>query len=273
MSISTTIVRLLVHWLRKEWRGLGILHRCRHTLGGRPLITIRTNYGNHVALNPLSYIDRIVLQAGYYESEVIETMRPHLGGGAVLWDIGANIGLHAVTAKFLSPETRVIAFEPSPAMLDRIAENQALSSVEIEVCPIALGAKAHYAQLHVSGEGNPGMTTLKPWSEAQYESTMSVWCDRADGLVARGELPEPTLAKIDVEGTESEVLDGFGELLHRQSLKLVIFEAEPGLDEAQCDHPLAAKLRAAGFVVRVLPRREQTAHNLDNYAAERLAIR
>jgi FkbM family methyltransferase len=267
------IDRVLRAWVRRGWKGFVTLYRLWTNLGGRHHLVMRTIYGNQVALNPFSYIDRIVLQAGYYESEVIETMRPHLGGGAVLWDIGANIGLHALTAKFLSPETRVIAFEPSPAMLGRIAENQALSSVEIEVCPIALGTKAHYAQLHVMGEGNPGMTTLKPWSEAQYESTMSVWCDRADGLVARGGLPGPTIAKIDVEGAELEVLDGFGELLHRKSLKLVIFEAEPGLDEPQCDNPLVAKLRAAGFVVRALPRREQTAHNLDNYAAERLAIR
>ena len=266
----TIIDSLLVTWLRRKWPGFGNLHRCWTKIGGRRLLTLRTTYGNRVALDPSSYIDRIVLQSGYYESEVLEALRPHLGTGAVLWDIGANIGLHAITAKFISPETRVIAFEPSPTMLGRIAENQELSAVAIETCPIALGAEARYAKLHLSGAGNPGMTTLKPWSEARYESTMMVWCDRADNLARPGELPEPTVVKIDVEGFETEVLDGFGKLLEQTSLKLVVFEAEPGLTEANNDHAVAKRLRGAGFTLRALGRREATEHSLQNYAAERL---
>ena len=270
MHGPTIIDRLFVTWLRRNWRGFERLHRLWQTLGGRELIVLRTTYGNRVALDPMSYIDRIVLQSGYYESEVLEALRPHLGTGAVLWDIGANIGLHAITAKFISPETRVIAFEPSPKMLGRITENQELSAVAIETCPIALGAEARYAKFHLSGEGNPGMSTLKPWSEARYDSTMMVWCDRADNLTTSGELPEPTIVKMDVEGFEPEVLDGFGKLLDQISLKLVVFEAEPGLTESNNDHALAKTLRAAGFTLRALGRREATEHYLENYAAERL---
>ena len=239
-------------------------------LTGESLITFRTTYGNCVALNPYSYIDRIVLESGYYESEIIEAIRPHLGPGAVFWDIGANIGLHAVTAKFLSPETRVIAFEPNPAMLPRLSRNQALSSVDVEVCAMVLGADRRCATLHLSGEGNPGMSTLKPWDQAGYEAVLNVYCDRVDRLVSTGSLPEPTVVKIDVEGFEMEVLEGFGDLLARPTLRILVFEAEAGAERPESNNAIARLLRSAGFQLRPLARREATEHNLENYAAERL---
>jgi hypothetical protein len=76
---------------------------------------------------------------------------------------------------------------------------------------------------------------------------------------------------LDVEGFEAEVFEGFGDLLKRPTLKLLIFEALPGLAEPDSCDPMATKLRAAGFSLRPLGRREATEHNLENYAAERLS--
>src|SRR5579875_2079911 len=53
-----------------------------------------------------------------FEPSVSRWLESHLSKGAVLFDIGANFGFHALPAtQFVGKRGRVIAFEPSPANL------------------------------------------------------------------------------------------------------------------------------------------------------------
>src|SRR5262249_61610471 len=104
--------RLLTAYFRSGWRGF---HRIWHLLRAKkkqPFVTAYNKYGTRLLLSPVDYIDSFVLLSGYFESEVLEAILPFLHSGAVLWDIGANFGLHAITAKHLKPEARVICIEP-----------------------------------------------------------------------------------------------------------------------------------------------------------------
>ncbi|MEO8204543.1 MAG: hypothetical protein ABI615_00075 [Chthoniobacterales bacterium] len=119
--------RLLATFHRRGWRGFHPLYR----FAGKPSIFIRTIYGSIMGLHPIDYIDGIVLREGYYESEVFEALLPYLRKGAVFWDIGANFGLHSLTAKHCAPDLIVHAFEPNITIFQRITANIAANDIVI----------------------------------------------------------------------------------------------------------------------------------------------
>jgi FkbM family methyltransferase len=259
--------RFLTAWCRRRWRGFFTLRR----LLARPVIETATPFGALFSLRPEDYIDGIVLRDGFYEHEVLTAMRPWLAPGAVFWDIGANFGLHAVSVAISSPGVHVVAFEPNPSMFGRLQSHCGHNRVAVRCQPLALGSRDGTATLHVNDSGNPGMTTLVPWSGTTYGRQVEVQLVRADTLIARGDLPAPTVVKLDVEGAEADVLEGFGVRLKDASLRAVVLETRADLldDPTRC--PAACRLQSAGFEFRPLARAEGSEHALNNFLATRLA--
>lgn len=261
--------RFLTWWFRRGWRGFHTLRRLRQAGGGTGRLLVRTPYGSVFSLDPVAYIDGIVLREGYYESEVFEALRPFLGENAVFWDIGGNFGLHSITASLLHPATQVFSFEPNPAMVSEIEANARLNGMKLNIVSCALAESGGPRTFHVNSQGNAGMSTLHAWSGGHYDRQITVECARGDELVAAGRVPPPTVIKLDVEGGEADVLAGLGALLHLPELRAIVFEAVTGLGQAPAGDPIAGPLRAAGFRFAPLARREQSGHPLDNYLATR----
>jgi FkbM family methyltransferase len=249
-------------YARMRWRGFIRLWR----LSGRGFgTTLRatTSKGTVFELSPFSYIDAIVLREGYYEPEVVDAIVSGLGDG-VLWDVGANFGLHGLTAKFLRPAARVVCFEPSVEMFDRLQRNRALNALDVDVVNVALSNHTGTQTIFLGPPGNPGMSTLSPWSEAAYAGTSLVAVSRGDDLVAQGIVPAPTVIKLDVEGHELPALEGLTNILRSPSLGAVVFEDSPAGDTA-----VKAFLREAGFTCESLPRCRSSEHGLENFVAHR----
>lgn len=260
--------RLLALHRRSGWRGFHALWKLRSRGDPHAGILHRARYGALFSLRPYSEVDAFVLRCGYYESEVLEALRPWFRPDAVFWDVGANFGLHAVTAGRLEPAMTVIAFEPNPREAQRIRDHAGLNGTTVTVAELALGGQGGERDFHVA-RGNTGMSTLYRWDRADYEQTFKVAVERADSLVAAGRFPAPTVMKIDVEGAEPEVIAGLGSLLGSPALEAIVFEAEPGLERLNTPHALVSPLHAAGFALRRLVRREPTHHALENYVASR----
>ena len=170
--------RFLTTYARRRWRGFLTLRR----LLGRPAIEVRTRYGALLTLHPEDYIDRIVLQEGFYEPEVFEALLPFFAPGVVLWDIGANFGLHSISAAVTEPALQIHSFEPNPPVLARLAAHARRNVVTVRCWPFALSDRDGTATLHVNARGNPGMTTLTPWAAATYSTQLQVPLVRAATL-------------------------------------------------------------------------------------------
>ncbi|HQY06006.1 MAG TPA: FkbM family methyltransferase [Lacunisphaera sp.] len=254
--------RVLAAYFRRNWRGFWRLMSFRE----KKSLRARSLYGSFFELHPQEYIDAIVLREGYYEAEVIEALRPYLRTEAVFWDVGANIGLHTVTAARLAPQAQIVAFEPSPATFARLAGHVRLNGCAADLQPIALGDRDGSATLYINTGGNAGMSSIM---HPETGPGTSVRLARADTLVSAGTVPAPTVMKLDVEGAEEGVLRGFGELLERPSLQAVVFEttAELLADPAQCT--ATRRLLTAGFRIEALPRTQAAAHRLANFLAYR----
>ena len=261
--------RLLAHYRRRNWRGFRRLYGLLKPGTGRREIQVACRYGSQFYLIPWDYIDGHVIGEGFYESEVLEAVRPALGPGAVLWVVGSNFGLHAVTAKWLYPETRVVAFEPLPAMAARLLENCELNAVEVELHAYALSDRNAVLPFFVNTSGNPAMSTLHPDPTGRYDRRLAVAARTAEDVIACGMAPSPTAAIVDAEGAESEVLRGLGMHLSAPDLRCLVIEAPNEFLATHQPAELYESLTAAGFSLSRLPRQENTAHLLSNFLASR----
>jgi FkbM family methyltransferase len=256
------IDRFLAYYARSRFRGFPHLW---NLLGRDSGDTVRclTSYGTAFELDPWSYIDRTVLQEGFYESEVLDAIVSELSSNGVLWDIGANLGLHGLTAKKMVPTAQVVCFDPSPAIVGKLWRNRLLNGLEVAIIAAGLSDKNGFQTLYVAPAGNPGMSTLNPWSDSMHESLALVATVRGDDLIEAGQVPSPTVIKVDVEGHEPAVLRG---LRHALALtcRAVIFEDSP-----ESETETKAMLTAAGFRFESLARHEATHHGLVNFLARR----
>ncbi len=218
---------------------------------------------------PGDSVDRHVITEGFYESEVLEAVRPYLTEDSILWVVGANFGLHAVTAKYLHPAARVVAFEPSPAIAARVMENAALNAAPVELHAYALSATSGALPFFANASGNPGMSTLNPADSFSYDQHFTVATQSAAEVIERKIAPAPTAMIVDAEGAEADVLRGFGRHLASPTLRVVVLETATDFLATQQPADLYALLRDAGFTIRILERHEHTAHSLSNFVAVR----
>ena len=166
----------------------------------------------------------------------------------MVWDIGANVGL--CTREFADrtgEAGRVYAFEPSPDNFTQL--QKAIADLpNCEAVNLALGSTEGVLQFQ-QGDDEIGAT-----SRVVESGGIAVKVVRADTLVGRGTAPSPTVAKIDVEGFELEVLTGMGGMLADPRLRVLCVEVHFGLlaERGQANAPkeIERMLAGHGFAVR-----------------------
>ncbi|HVW19981.1 MAG TPA: FkbM family methyltransferase [Opitutaceae bacterium] len=206
----------------------------------------------------------MVLTSGFYESEVIEALRGELRPGAVLWDIGANFGLVAVTAARLEGAAQVVAFEPNRTEFRRLARHAAMNRCRIGLANCALSDVSGKMAFQPGPAQNSGMGRLGNDPDPRFGFQEQVPVATGDGLIQDGLQPAPTVVKIDVEGHELRALQGMAHALAHPRCRLVVFE-----DARDTASPVQALLRELGFEISPLERREATHHPLENLAARK----
>jgi FkbM family methyltransferase len=151
---------------------------------------------------------------------LISWMERCLAPGAVLWDVGANVGF--VSAHFAHPRHRlgaVHAFEPAPGPL-RVLDSLFRGHKLVRVHPFGLGARDEELALRVQ-PGSSAYSSLK--RELDHATTVPIRIRRGDEVQRELFLPPPDVIKVDVEGFEPQVFDGLRETL-RVRKPVVFFE-------------------------------------------------
>ena len=160
--------------------------------------------------------------------------------GAVLWDIGANVGLYSCYAA-KTRDCQVFAFEPSVFNLELLARNISLNQLtpKIAIVPLPLCEHLMLSTLNMTSmEWGGALSTFGKdygWDGEKIEQvfafqTLGVTMDGAHQHLG---IPIPSHIKIDVDGIEHLVLKGGASVL--QTVKGLLIEINDSFQE-QADY-------------------------------------
>ena len=157
--------------------------------------------------------DALFCRSLEYEREVFKALRPRMSQYEVVLEIGANIGLYTTFFSKALAERRdnghVFAFEPSQKAFVRLCENLRLNKApNVTAFNCAIGSSTGFVPFFepeghlTNGSLNRGFAELFS-AQINQRPVIAVDGRTVDELVPRD---RRTLMKIDVEGSECEVL-------------------------------------------------------------------
>lgn len=152
------------------------------------------------------------------EQSVLERFVDDVDQGAVVWDVGANVGVYAALAGAAGAD-RVVAVEPVPETVDRLEANLQRVDARTLALEVALGAERGTAELVLERDELATQTATLDEDLVDGRSTLEV--DVVDGDCLVGHVEPPDVLKIDVEGAELETLAGLEAVLKDVDVVLV----------------------------------------------------
>ena len=199
----------------------------RWQLGPDPLIPVpRRIEGQFFWVHPRL----LTTETRDYEPHIFHWIVKHLPSGGILFDVGAHYGgLSLRVCRHVGPAGRVVAFEPSPVLLEMLRYHKrrnrlrqmtvvgsAVTETDSELVPLHLlnGGLSTRNSLTI---GRPEL----PFLESAEKTVALVSTVRLDTYCEKHDVA-PGVIKIDVEGAEGMVLRGAGAILRRYRPVLVV---------------------------------------------------
>jgi FkbM family methyltransferase len=175
------------------------------------------------------------LVLGTQEPEVLRWFAPR--AGEIVIDVGSHIGCYALRAS--KRGCNVIAIEPDPISYGILLKNLILNGfTSTKAFQEALSNERGVRRLFLAEASNTGRSSLKRKISGK---SVNVAVEELDELVHKMELSRVDWLKIDVEGSELDVLHGGSSTLH--ITRRVIIEVD-----AKSKKTVIDLLKANGFV-------------------------
>lgn len=158
---------------------------------------------------------------GTYEPELQAALRELIQPGAIIYDVGANIGYVSLLLAKASGETgKVYAFEALPENAERWRQNIALNrmGIRLELFAGAVTQASGPVRFLVHASGGMGKAAGSAGRQDHYLSEVNVQGISLDEFVYGQGNPPPQVVKMDIEG---------GEVLALPGMQRVLAEARP----------------------------------------------
>jgi FkbM family methyltransferase len=200
--------------------------------GLRKILGIESNHGHvvdrHGRLRIEYSLDSVIGQLLFinrkFEEAEGEFIRQRLRAidSAVFVDIGANIGLHSLRAALLENVARIFAFEPARSTFEMLNRNVDRNGFSEKICPLplALSSRPGRAEFHFCADD--AYSSLKPDDRRPVKQSYEVEVTTLDDWTASNQIDRLDLIKIDVEGSEPEVIAGAEATIKRWRPELVV---------------------------------------------------
>jgi FkbM family methyltransferase len=186
------------------------------------------------------YNDLAALYTQYkliFARRIYDPPRP-IARGETIIEAGAHIGVSTLRFRRMSPEARIVAFEPDPEILPLLHANIRENGCEdVRVVPAALAGEAGtraFISDAADGGALRGGESVEPTAACVATVRLSDY------------LTEPVaLLKMNIEGAEREVLEEAAASLHRIEHLLIEYHGFP--ECGQQLHHILSLLDACGF--------------------------
>lgn len=180
-------------------------------------IEARTRFGARLEGGFPDAVHSSVYFFGVWEPAVTRLFQDALRPGDIVIDVGANVGLHSLlAASLVGPTGRVHAIEASPWIHARLLRNLATNhAANVHTYNLAATAVAGPVAVYLHDATNLGGTTIIAAEAGRSGAAMEAMVEgRPLGdIVPLADLLAARLIKIDVEGAEWLVVQGFAALL------------------------------------------------------------
>ena len=174
------------------------------------------------------FIQRQIFYFGAFEPEACELWFRFAQRAAVVFDVGANVGLYSLLAAKANLRATIHAFEPTPAVVASFQQNVQLNDLEnIALNPVAVGKTNGIASLHTcaGADGtNEGMNFVSENGAGDPNPEMAVPVVSLNHYCQTRGIEKIDLMKIDIEGGEYDALMGAESLIRRQAIKCIFIE-------------------------------------------------
>jgi FkbM family methyltransferase len=214
---KTPIWKKILYYLIPNVRMIGKI-----PLGGKFYYFARKHKG--FLFNRLNNIHHEVVIFDYFKDKLKED--------SIVYDIGANIGVHTISAsQIVSNRGKIVCFEPDNSNLELLKENIRFNQKEA-VCTVVNSAVGNCVgkvnfQLDLVSSATGTLSSVREIS-LQHEWTdtkpmeVTVDCVTIDSMVFENKLEPPNVVKIDVEGAEAIVLEGMQQTISKYHPDIVI---------------------------------------------------
>lgn len=188
---------------------------------------------------------------GFHEFGLTKRMLQFAYKGGLLIDVGANCGYFSCLWAGTNRNNKVIAFEPSPKIIDvlrlNISNNQLHS--QIQIMDVAVGKENRHLPFALGADGQTDWGSLL--SKAQGDS-IEVSVVRLDDIIHESNYDYIDVLKIDTEGADTWVLQGAEKLLRKHRIRHIFYEKSMADMKKLGIDPLEAQklLKSCGYTVK-----------------------
>jgi FkbM family methyltransferase len=178
---------------------------------------------------------------GSYEINKRMAFEREIPAGAVVYDIGANVGYFSLLAAVLvGSEGQVYAFEPLPRNIEFLKKHITLNGLgNAEVVEAAVSDR--------SGEASFDLGASSAMGHLADSGQITVRMVSLDDLLQAGEIEPPDYMKVDVEGAEYDVLRGARSLLEKYHPTLFL-----DTHQREAHRPTITLLEDMGYAFTIL---------------------
>lgn len=155
------------------------------------------------------------------EERLLRVLGQHLEAREV-FDVGANVGEWARMARAAFPEARLHCFEILPGTFQQLSEALGRDPAA-RLNAVGLSDAAEEVTLKVFSQESQ-LTTMTEFPHELPHERVQASTRTGDDYLAENDIEHVDLLKIDTEGAEPRVLEGFRETLEERRVSVVQFE-------------------------------------------------
>jgi FkbM family methyltransferase len=187
------------------------------------------------------------------DSFLLTALKP----GMIFFDVGANVGLFAISVAKKLGGKGVFAFEPCSSTYGLLKQNLLLNRLaDVNVAQIALGDSVGEGVLQINVRGKDGLNSL---SQATHPSSKVVGQEgvritTVDAFMKDQNISRVDVMKVDIEGAELMMFQGARDLLERADAPLILYEGFGFLTRGFGYHPVEILwfLESCGYTLFLL---------------------
>ncbi|TPN80424.1 FkbM family methyltransferase [Mesorhizobium sp. CU2] len=180
--------------------------------------------------NRSDYIQSCLLRGDFYDRDALNIIKNEIRNDNIFLDVGANIGNHCIFLSKFCDIKEIIAIEPNPDAFSILKINILLNecrNVNTDHLGVALASRPGKMRVSYPSSGNIGGAQLIP------DEFGTVDCVTGDEIIRERSIG---FIKIDVEGSEFDVLEGLRQTISvcRPSILIEVWKSGQSNLESWC---------------------------------------